>query len=480
MRRGPSAPFDFCAERGIPYSKCGKLVVACDESELPAIEALSRRGKDNGVEGLKVISQAEARALEPELRAVGALFSPETGILDSHALMLALRGDAADSSAVFVFRTPFLRARLEGHAVRISAGGREPTAATARVMVNCAGLNASAVARAVEGRRRERSGHGYAKGNYFALGGRAPFERLIYPAPQVHGLGVHLTFDLAGQARFGPDVEWVDAIDYGVNPARSEGFVAAIRRYWPGLPNRALTPAYSGIRPKLGGPNDPAADFRIEAQTFGDAMLVNLFGIESPGLTSSLAIAGHVLSLVDESGDPRSRRRSSPSSRAAEPYDRKSSVTNRSGAKAYLFRSLRINFSAASLSLRDENVKDLAFGVDCAPEIDHPAAEFQIDLVQMPSRSHAIFSEYKNLKKWMNTEPVSVRIDRLIGAGQSLATAPSRRGLVLRRHSQSKLVSLMEHLVSCGRLRPRSPSWLMSGGRPSGRCSRRLGESGRQ
>ena len=171
-----------------------------------------------------------------------------------------------------------MRARVESHAVRISAGGREPTEATARVMVNCAGLNASAVARAVEGADvASVPDTRYAKGNYFALGGRAPFERLIYPARPVHGLGVHSTFDLAGQARFGPDVEWVDAIDYGVNPARSEGFVAAIRRYWPGLPNRALTPAYSGIRPKLGGPNDPAADFRIEAQTFGDAMLVHRF-----------------------------------------------------------------------------------------------------------------------------------------------------------------------------------------------------------
>ena len=232
-------------------------------------------------------------------QAVGALFSPETGILDSHALMLALRGDAADSSAVFAFRTPFLRARLESHAVRISAGGREPTAATARVMVNCAGLNASAVARAVEGADAcERSGHAIRQGQLF----RTWRPRSVRTSDLSGAAGARsrgaFDFRLAGQARFGPDVEWVDAIDYGVNPARSEGFVAAIRRYWPGLPNRALTPAYSGIRPKLGGPNDPAADFRIEAQTFGDAMLVNLFGIESPGLTSSLAIAGHVLSLV--------------------------------------------------------------------------------------------------------------------------------------------------------------------------------------
>ncbi len=291
--------YDFCADRGITHRKCGKLVVASDESELAAIETLARRGEDNGVEGLKVLSQAEARALEPELRTAGALLSQETGILDSHGLMLALQGDAVDVGAAFAFRTPFLRARVENHAVRVFAGGAEPTEATARLIVNCAGLNASAVARAVEGADVASVPETrYAKGNYFSLGGQAPFAHLIYPAPQVHGLGVHLTFDLAGEARFGPDVEWVDGIDYDVDPARSEGFAAAIHRYWPGLSNRALTPAYSGVRPKLGGPNDPAADFRIEAQTFGEATLVNLFGIESPGLTSSLAIADYILSLV--------------------------------------------------------------------------------------------------------------------------------------------------------------------------------------
>ena len=291
--------YDFCAERRVAHRKCGKLIVASDESELAAIESLARRGEDNGVEGLKLLSRSEARALEPELKAAGALLSQETGILDSHGLMLALEGDAVDAGAALAFRTPFLRARVENHAVRVFAGGAEPTEATARLMVNCAGLHASAVARVVEGADAASVPETrYAKGNYFSLGGRAPFAHLIYPAPHVHGLGVHLTFDLAGEARFGPDVEWVEAIDYGVDPGRSEGFADAIHRYWPGLPKRALTPAYCGVRPKLGGPNDPAADFRIEAQTFGEAMVVNLFGIESPGLTSSLAIGDYVLSLV--------------------------------------------------------------------------------------------------------------------------------------------------------------------------------------
>ncbi len=184
--------------------------------------------------------------------------------------------------------------------MRVCAGGAEPTRVSARVLINSAGLNASAVARATEGvdgtkvpRTR------LAKGNYFALGGRAPFERLIYPAPQVHGLGVHLTFDLAGEARFGPDVEWVDDVDYGVDARRAEGFAEAIRRYWPGLPQRALTPAYSGIRPKIAGPDDPAPDFRIDVERLNGVALVNLYGMESPGLTSSLAIAEHIVKSID-------------------------------------------------------------------------------------------------------------------------------------------------------------------------------------
>ncbi len=291
--------YDYCAEHGVPHRKCGKLIVACEASELAAIEGLARRGQDNGVEGLKLLSRSEALALEPEVRTFGALLSPETGILDSHAYMHALQGDAAEQGAVFALRTPFARASVDGSALRIFAGGAEPTEVTARLLVNCAGLHASAVARAIEGADLASIPETrYAKGNYFALGGRAPFGRLIYPAPQVHGLGVHLTFDLAGQARFGPDVEWVDKLEYGVDPTRSEGFAEAIRRYWPGLPDRALTPAYSGVRPKLSGPDDPAADFRIEVDIRGAASLVHLFGIESPGLTSSLAIADHVLGLV--------------------------------------------------------------------------------------------------------------------------------------------------------------------------------------
>ncbi len=291
--------YEYCDAHGVPYRKCGKLIVACEAGELADLKALARKGADNGVEGLRLLGSAEARAWEPELRTAGALFSPETGILDSHAYMHALHGDALDAGAVFAFRSPFLSARVEAGALRIFAGGAEPADVTARALVNCAGLNASIVARAVEGAGATAIPETrFAKGNYFALGGRAPFERLIYPAPQAHGLGVHLTFDLAGQARFGPDVEWVDRVDFAVDPSRSAGFAEAIRRYWPGLPDRALTPAYCGIRAKLGGPGDPAADFRIDVRDLGGATVVDLLGIESPGLTSSLAIAGHVVSRL--------------------------------------------------------------------------------------------------------------------------------------------------------------------------------------
>lgn len=296
---GRRSLYEFCAAHGVPHRKCGKLIVACDDSELSAIAAIAEKGRVNGVEGLRFLSAEEARAMEPALQCVGALLSPETGIVDSHAFMLALQGEAEDHGAVFAFRAPFLGAEAGQGVVRVRAGGDVPAEITARALINCAGLAASEVALAIEGldaalvpRTR------YAKGNYFALNGRAPFRRLIYPAPQAHGLGVHLTLDMAGQARFGPDVEWIDAIDYDVDPRRCEGFYEAIRRYWPQLPDDALAPAYAGIRPKLGGPEDAAADFRIDAARIDNALLINLYGIESPGLTASLAIAAQVAALA--------------------------------------------------------------------------------------------------------------------------------------------------------------------------------------
>jgi L-2-hydroxyglutarate oxidase LhgO len=289
--------YAFCADRRIPHRRCGKLIVAADGAEFAAIESLAGRGAANGVDDLALISAAEARAMEPQLACLGALHSPSTGIVDTHAFMLALHGEAADFGAAFAFRTPFVDAELGEQSIAVETGGAEPMRLTTSILVNCAGLHASQVAKSMVGLDSARIPvTSFAKGNYFALVGRAPFSRLVYPVPQAHGMGVHLTLDLAGRARFGPDVEWVDSLNYDVDPRRCDGFAAAIRRYWPGLPDNALAPAYSGIRPKISGPNDPPSDFRIEGpEIHGVRGLVNLFGIDSPGLTSSLAIADEVV-----------------------------------------------------------------------------------------------------------------------------------------------------------------------------------------
>jgi L-2-hydroxyglutarate oxidase LhgO len=292
--------YTYCAERGIAHRKCGKLVVATDDHELEAVQGVARRGAANGVENLAMISAREAMAMEPALSCVGALWSPETGIVDSHAYMLSLQGDVENAGGAFAFHTPFVRATAGGNAITVETGGAAPWRFTTGLLVNAAGLSASTVADAIDGLAAEAVPRTrYAKGNYFVLAGRAPFTRLIYPAPHTHGLGVHLTIDLGGQARFGPDVEWIDAPAYDVDPARGAGFDAEIRKYWPGLPQNALAPGYAGIRPKIAGPDDPAPDFRVDGpREHGVPGVVNLLGIESPGLTSSMAIADEVLRRI--------------------------------------------------------------------------------------------------------------------------------------------------------------------------------------
>jgi len=291
--------YAYCAERGVPHARLGKLIVASDEAELPTLASIQAKAAANGV-ALVPLTAAEARAMEPQLRAAGALHSPATGIVDSHALMLALQGDAEEAGTLVV-----LRAQVEGGAVadggiRLRVGGAEPMELQARSLVNAIGLHAPDLARRIEGIPPETIPRAYlCKGSYYALLGRAPFSRLIYPVPEAAGLGVHLTLDLGGQARFGPDTEWVDREDYDVDPARAAGFYAAIRRYWPALPDGALAPGYAGIRPKISGPGEPNADFRISGPAeHGVGGLVNLYGIESPGLTASLALAEHVAALV--------------------------------------------------------------------------------------------------------------------------------------------------------------------------------------
>lgn len=293
---GKERLYEFCRSHGVAHRRCGKLIVATSENETPLLAALGAKGKANGCNDLELIDQRQALSLEPAIACSSALLSLSTGIIDSHGYMLALLGEAEDHGAALALNAPFERAEALGDGFRVHVGGKEPISLTCRLLVNSAGLVAPMVAAMIEWLPSETIPQAnFAKGSYFSLTGKSPFSRLIYPAPYTHGLGVHLTLDLAGQARFGPDVEWVDTIDYAVDPRRMEGFSDAIRRYWPGLPDHALTPAYSGIRPKISGPDEPAMDFRIDGpETHGLAGLVNLFGIESPGLTASLAIADEV------------------------------------------------------------------------------------------------------------------------------------------------------------------------------------------
>jgi len=294
---GRKALYAYCAERGVEHKRIGKLIVATNERQLADIAAIKRRAALNGVDDLFEIDAGEAKRMEPALSCLGALVSPSTGIIDSHGLMTALLGDAEAAGAVLAVLSPFESATpAAGGGFEIAVGGAEPTRIRARYLINAAGLEAQTVAREIDGvpenlipRRR------LAKGNYYTISGRVPFSRLIYPVPEDGGLGVHLTLDLGGRGRFGPDVEWVDHVDYSVDPKRADRFYAAVRNYWPDLPDGSLTPDYCGIRPKLTGPGETAVEFVIQGPgEHGMPGLVNLFGIESPGLTSCLALADHV------------------------------------------------------------------------------------------------------------------------------------------------------------------------------------------
>jgi L-2-hydroxyglutarate oxidase LhgO len=305
---GGRALYAYCAGRGIPHRRLGKLIVATDPAQEAGLAAIQRQGRINGVTDLVRLGTDEVRVLEPEVKCVAALFSPATGIVDSHALMLALRGDAESHGAVLAFNSPVLGGRVSDHGLSVTVGGTDPITLGCRMLVNAAGLSAQTVAAGFDGVPAATIPRQVlAKGSYFALtGGAAPFGRLVYPIPPEGGLGIHVTLDLGGQVRFGPDVEWTDHLDYRVDPRRAGSFYGAIRRYWPGLPDGALSPAYAGIRPKLSGPGQPAADFVIQGPAdHGVPGLVNLYGIESPGLTASLAIADHVAELLVPDPDHR-------------------------------------------------------------------------------------------------------------------------------------------------------------------------------
>ncbi len=291
--------YPYCTEKHVPHLNCGKLIVATSEREDAMLAGIKARAEANGVEGMRVLTAAEAMEMEPNLRCTSALHSPATGIVDSHSYMLALQGDAENAGATPVFFSPMVGGRVAGRQIEVDVGGADPMTLRCNLLVNSAGLHAPFVARHIHGLPQDRVPTEYfAKGNYFTLAGRSPFSRLIYPVPVPGGLGVHLTMDLGGQAKFGPDVEWIDTIDYTVDPARSDSFYAAVRTYWPGLKDGALQPGYAGIRPKTVPKGAPGQDFVVQGpQTHGVAGLINLFGIESPGLTASLAIADHVLEV---------------------------------------------------------------------------------------------------------------------------------------------------------------------------------------
>lgn len=298
--RGRQMLYEFCRERGVAFRNCGKLIVATDAAEVAKLDGIRAAAAANGVDDLRLLAAEEVRALEPALACTAALLSPSTGIVDSHGYMLALQGAAEAAGALFVFRAPVAGGRVAGEAVALEVGGVEPMALRARFVVNSAGLAAPEVARRIVGMPSQLVPTPYyAKGNYFVLAGRNPFSRLVYPVPVPGGLGVHLTIDLAGQARFGPDVEWIAAPDYRVDPARAASFYAAIRRYWPALPDGALLAGYAGVRPKIVPPAIAKQDFVIQGPAaHGVPGLVNLFGIESPGLTAAIALAEEVRDLL--------------------------------------------------------------------------------------------------------------------------------------------------------------------------------------
>lgn len=300
---GRDALYAYCEERGVDYRRCGKLIVAATQSQLPKLQAIQAQAHANGCTEVKMISAEATRAMEPALSCVMALHSPNTGIIDSHGYMLALQGDAENAGALFAFdsRVTGGKATASGIVLQVTSGDGSHSEIEAGLLINAAGLWSVQLATRIAGLSRDDLPQAYfAKGNYYSLAGRAPFTHLIYPVPEPGGLGVHLTIDLGGQARFGPDVEWLadvsDGIDYQVDPRRADKFYHAIRSYWPGLADASLQAAYSGVRPKISAPDAPAADFLFTSH--GNARYIGLYGMESPGLTASLAIADHIAAMA--------------------------------------------------------------------------------------------------------------------------------------------------------------------------------------
>ena len=303
--------YEYCRSHQVATQAYGKLIVA-DESQINDLQAILYKAQNNNVPEIKMISGVEAKQLEPKLKCAAAILSSSTGIVDSHGFMLSLLGGFEDAGGMIAYQSPLISAKPIGNAAEggfeLEVGGPAGMKIQTKLLINCAGLSAPAVAQKIEGLDQNQIPKAYfAKGNYFSLTGKSPFHHLIYPIPEPGGLGVHLTLDMGGQAKFGPDVEWLDIeteeqIDYTVNPTRGEGFYEAVRRYWPELKDNALQPDYSGVRAKIVPPNTPAGDFCFNTpQDHGLQGLYNFYGFESPGLTSSIAIARHLEGKIKSS-----------------------------------------------------------------------------------------------------------------------------------------------------------------------------------
>ena len=297
---GKKALYRYCQSHGVEHRNCGKFIVATNQEQISELERLKKAAADNGVEDLEWRTPSEVNAEEPAVFCVKALWSPSTGIIDSHGLMLAYQGDAETAGAIIAFNAPVESGSIEEDGINLSIAGDNPVNLKAQIVINAAGLHAQKIAAKFKGLTKNTIPPSYyAKGNYYSLLGKPPFKRPIYPVPEKAGLGVHVTVDLGGQVRFGPDVEWVDDLNYDVDPARADAFYAAVRAYYPDLLDGSIQPAYSGIRPKMQAPGEVARDFLVQGpEEHGVQGLVNLYGIESPGLTASLAIADQVAFLL--------------------------------------------------------------------------------------------------------------------------------------------------------------------------------------
>lgn len=300
---GRDSLYEYCVENNVPHQRVGKIIVATSDDQIPTLEKLKERAKKNGVDDLETLTASDVKKLEPLISSVLGLLSPSTGIIDPHELMTSFKRDILRQNAWILLSSPILEGKVQDSGILLSVGGREPTTILCRAVINCAGLKAQEVAHKIDGLAKGTVPPiYYAKGHYFELSGASSFSHLVYPIPVPGGLGIHATLDLAGRARFGPDVKWVDKIDYSF-AARAEDFYPAIRKYYPGLPDGVLQAGYTGIRPKIAPPGSPEQDFMIKGPSdHGVPGLINLFGIESPGLTASLAIARHVASLLDAKG----------------------------------------------------------------------------------------------------------------------------------------------------------------------------------